>query len=208
MLNRLELERRLPKLKYYVDSPLSIKITHAIKRHPECFNAHVQDTLKKDDDIFLFDGLVFVEDVNDSKRLNQSTEPCVIISASGMAEAGRVKHHIANNIGNARNTILMVGYCEPMSLGGKLKKKPESVSIFGTQYNVRAAIGIIDSMSAHADYDDLSQWLSCQDKREVNKIFRVHGEYDVQEQFKNRLLRKGYMDVIVPDLHEEIGLGI
>lgn len=208
LLNRLELERRLPKLKYYVDSPLSIKITHAIKRHPECFNAHVQDTLKKDDDIFLFDGLVFVEDVNDSKRLNQSTEPCVIISASGMAEAGRVKHHIANNIGNARNTILMVGYCEPMSLGGKLKKKPESVSIFGTQYNVRAAIGIIDSMSAHADYDDLSQWLSCQDKREVNKIFLVHGEYDVQEQFKNRLLRKGYMDVIVPDLHEEIGLGI
>src|SRR5690606_28734626 len=82
LLNRLELERRLPKLKYYVDSPLSIKITHAIKRHPECFNAHVQDTLKKDDDIFLFDGLVFVEDVNDSKRLNQSTEPCVIISAS------------------------------------------------------------------------------------------------------------------------------
>lgn len=208
LLNRLELERRLPKLKYYVDSPLSIKITHAIKRHPECFNAHVQDTLKKDDDIFLFDGLVFVEDVNDSKRLNESTEPCVIISASGMAEAGRVKHHIANNIGNARNTILMVGYCEPMSLGGKLKKKPESVSIFGTQYNVRAAIGIIDSMSAHADYDDLSQWLSCQDKREVNKIFLVHGEYDVQEQFKNRLLRKGYMDVIVPDLHQEIGLGI
>ncbi len=208
LLNRLELERRLPKLKYYVDSPLSIKITHAIKRHPECFNAHVQDTLKKDDDIFLFDGLVFVEDVNDSKRLNESTDPCVIISASGMAEAGRVKHHIANNIGNARNTILMVGYCEPMSLGGKLKKRPESVSIFGTQYNVRAAIGIIDSMSAHADYDDLSQWLSCQDKREVNKIFLVHGEYDVQEQFKNRLLRKGYMDVIVPDLHEEIGLGI
>ena len=208
LLNRLELERRLPKLKYYVDSPLSIKITHAIKRHPECFNAHVQDTLKKDDDIFLFDGLVFVEDVNDSKRLNESTEPCVIISASGMAEAGRVKHHIANNIGNARNTILMVGYCEPMSLGGKLKKRPESVSIFGTQYNVRAAIGIIDSMSAHADYDDLSQWLSCQDKREVSKIFLVHGEYDVQEQFKNRLLRKGYMDVIVPDLHDEIGLGI
>lgn len=208
MLNRLELERRLPKLKYYVDSPLSTKITNTIKRHPECFNAQVQEMLKKDDDIFLFQGLTFIEDVDASKRLNASDEPCVIISASGMAEAGRVKHHIANNIGDARNTILMVGYCEPNSLGGRLKKRPESVGIFGTQYNVRAAIGIIDSMSAHADYEDLSQWLSCQDKQQVNKVFLVHGEYDVQEQFKNRLLRKGFTDVHIPDIHEEVGLGI
>lgn len=208
MLNRLELERRLPKLKYYVDSPLSTKITSVIKRHPECFNAQVQETLKRDEDVFLFEGLSFIENVDESKRLNDSNEPCVIISASGMAEAGRVKHHIANNIGDARNTILMVGYCEPASLGGKLKKRPESVGIFGTQYNVRASIGIIDSMSAHADYEDLSQWLSCQDKQQVVKVFLVHGEYDVQEKFKNRLLRKGFYDVHIPERHEEIGLGI
>jgi len=102
----------------------------------------------------------------------------------------------------------MVGYCEPNTLGGKLKKNPESVSIFGTQYNVRASIGIIDSMSAHADYEDLTQWLACQDARQVQKIFLVHGEYDVQEKFRNRLIRKGYRDVAIPNQHEMIGLGI
>ncbi len=208
MLNMLELERRLPALNYYVDSPLSIKITNAVKVHPECFNEHVQDMLKRDNDVFRFKGLQFIEDVEESKKLNFIKEPCVIISASGMAEAGRVKHHIANNIGDARNTILMVGYCEPNTLGGKLKKNPESVSIFGTQYNVRASIGIIDSMSAHADYEDLTQWLACQDARQVQKIFLVHGEYDVQEKFRNRLIRKGYRDVAIPNQHEMIGLGI
>lgn len=207
MLNRLEMERRLPALPYYVDSPLSTKITNVIKRHPDCFNKHVQETLKADKDIFLFRGLEFIEDVNDSKRLNDSDKPCVIISASGMAEAGRVKHHIANNIGDARNTILMVGYCEPQSLGGKLKKHPDSVSIFGTQFAVRAQIGIIDSMSAHADYEDLTEWLGCQDKELVETVFLVHGEYDVQEKFRNRLLRKGFRDVRIPALHEMIGLG-
>lgn len=208
MLNMLELERRLPNLKYYIDSPLSIKITNAIKRHPECFNKHVQTLLKQDDDVFLFKGLEFIKNVDESKRLNTSGDPCVIISASGMAEAGRVKHHIANNIGDARNTILMVGYCEPNSLGGKLKKNPESVGIFGVQHNVRADIGIIDSMSAHADYEDLSQWLACQHPEDVKKVFLVHGEYDVQEKLKNRLLRKGFHDVAVPYQHQEIGLGV
>lgn len=207
MLNRLELERRLPNLKYYVDSPLSIKITNTVKRHPECFNKHVQQTLAKDDDVFLFKGLEFVENVEASKRLNFTKEPCVIISASGMAEAGRVKHHIANNIGDARNTILMVGYCEPHSLGGRLKKNPDSVGIFGIQHNVRAKIGIIDSMSAHADYEDLSQWLACQHPEDVKKMFLVHGEYDVQEKFRNRLLRKGFQDVVIPSMHQEVGLG-
>ncbi len=199
MLNMLELENRLPKLTYYVDSPLSIKITNAIKHHPECFNSHVQDLMKKDSDVFLFKGLEFIENVEASKRLNSSNEPCVIISASGMA---------ANNIGDANNTILMVGYCEPNSLGGRLKRRPDSVGIFGTQYNVRADIGIIDSMSAHADYEDLSQWLGCQNKGEVRKVFLVHGEYDVQQKFRNRLVRKGFADVEIPALHQEIGLGL
>lgn len=208
MLNMLELENRLPKLTYYVDSPLSIKITNAIKHHPECFNDHVQTLMKKDSDVFMFKGLEFIKDVSASKRLNSSDSPCVIISASGMAEAGRVKHHIANNIGDANNTILMVGYCEPFSLGARLKRSPTSVGIFGTQHNVRAQIGIIDSMSAHADYEDLSQWLSCQDKSSVKKLFLVHGEYEVQVKFRNRLLRKGFDDVEIPALHQEIGLGI
>lgn len=208
LLNRLELERRLPKVKYYVDSPLSSEATAIIKSHPECFNDHVKSLLLKDDDVFQFAGLEFTKNVDDSKRLNVSDEPCVIISASGMAEAGRIKHHLAHNIGNGNNTVLIVGYCEPNSLGAKLARGEKDVTIFGIRYSVKAQVGIINSMSAHADYDDLSQWLSCQDPQQIRKLFLVHGEYDKQIAFRNRLLRKGYHDVIIPNLHEEVGLGI
>ncbi len=111
----------------------------------------------------------------------------VIISASGMAEAGRVKHHISNNIENSRNAILLTGYCEPNSLGGRLKMHPKEVGIFGQTHEVHAEIGEIKSMSAHGDYDDLCQWLACQDPKLVKKLFLVHGDYDVQIDFKNRL---------------------
>lgn len=206
MLNRLELEKRLPPLTYYVDSPLSVKITEAIKRYPSCFNGNVQELLRRDDDVFSFRGLKYIEDVQDSIALNDSKEPCVIISASGMAEAGRVKHHIANNISDGRNRILLTGYCEPMSLGGRLKRKPEEVKIFGIAHPVRASIDEITSLSAHGDYEDMSQWLACQDPGQVKKLFLVHGEYEVQERFKERLLRKGFADVEIPDQHQVFGI--
>lgn len=207
MLNHLELENRLPDLNYYVDSPLSIKITDMVKRYPDYFNGNVQNLLKKDRDVFSFKGLKYIEAVEESIALNDTEEPCVIISASGMAEAGRVKHHIAHSIGDAKNTIMFTGYCEPQSLGGRLKRKPQNVSIFGTSYVVRAEIDEISSLSAHGDYDDLCQWLACQIPREVKKLFLVHGEYDVQVKFRDRLLRKGFADVDIPALHQETGLG-
>lgn len=206
-LNRLELEKRLPKLPYYVDSPLSIKATNIIKEHPECFNAAVQKMLKRDEDVFDFKGLEFIETAQESMALNENSSPCVIISASGMAEAGRVKHHILHGVENPKNTILIVGYCEPQSLGARLASGSPEVSIFGKKFMVKADVGVIKSMSAHGDYDDMCQWLSCQDKKEVEKVFLVHGEYDVQLEFKSRLLRKGFKDVIIPAQHQEIGLG-
>lgn len=206
-LNRLELENRLPDLDYFVDSPLSYKATRIIKSHPECFNNDVQRLLRQDEDVFQFKGLNFTESVEESIALNDRREPCVIISASGMAEAGRVKHHIAHNIGDPKSTILIVGYCEPESLGGRLSAGATHVSIFGTHYSVNARVGVIKSMSAHGDYDDMSQWLACQDPREVRKLFLVHGEYDVQQHFKARLIRKGFTDVEIPHIHQVIGLG-
>jgi metallo-beta-lactamase family protein len=206
MLNRLELERRLPPLNYYVDSPLSVKITETVKRYPACFNSSVQHLLRKDDDVFSFKGLKYIEDVQDSIALNDINEPCVIISASGMAEAGRVKHHIANNISDGRNKILLTGYCEPMSLGGRLKHKPGIVKIFGKEFVVKAEIDEITSLSAHGDYEDMSQWLSCQDPQQVKKVFLVHGEYEVQQNFKERLLRKGFYEVEIPAQHEVFGI--
>lgn len=204
--NQLELEGRLPKLDYFLDSPLSIRVTDLVKKYPGYFNKGIQKILESDTDPFHFTGLRYIESVEESKLLNYRSEPCVIISASGMAEAGRVKHHISNNIENTRNSILMTGYCEPNSLGGRLMAGAKEVSIFGIQHEVHAEVGAIRSMSAHGDYEDLSQWLAGQDIKTVKKIFLVHGEYEVQLAFKNRLLKKGFFDVEIPARHYEIGL--
>ena len=124
-----------------------------------------------------------------------------------MAEAGRVKHHIANNIDNHNNTILIVGYCEPHSLGGLLRNGAKHVTIYGEHHDVVAEVGTILSLSAHGDYNDLSQWLSCQDVKQVRKLFLVHGEYEVQQAFREKLLKKGFADIEIPALHQTIGLG-
>ncbi|MBC7627296.1 MBL fold metallo-hydrolase [Ferruginibacter sp.] len=205
-LNQLELENRLPPLDYFVDSPLSMKATSIIKNYPQYFNDRIRKVIENDDDPFGFKGLKFIESVEESKNLNYYKGPCVIISASGMADAGRIKHHISNNIENSRNTILLTGYCEPGSLGGRLMKHSKEVSIFGQPHEVNAEIGEMRSMSAHGDYEDLCQFLACQDTAQVKKLFLVHGEYDVQLDFRQRLIRKGFADVNIPELHSEVQL--
>lgn len=206
-LNQLELERRLPELEYFVDSPLSAEATQIVKNYPQYFNKTIQKILLSDSDPFGFKGLKFIKTVDESKMLNFRNGPFVIISASGMADAGRVKHHISNNIESSRNTILFSGYCEPRSLGGKLIARRKEVNIFGVLHEVHAEIASIRSMSAHGDYEDLSQFLACQDPGQVKRLFLVHGEYEVQQAFRERLMRKGFNDVEIPELHAEIGLG-
>lgn len=206
-LNQLELERRLPDIEYFVDSPLSVDATRIVKNFPQYFNKTIQRILQNDSDPFGFKGLKFIKTVDESKMLNFKNGPLVIISASGMADAGRVKHHISNNIESSRNTILFTGYCEPRSLGGKLLDGRKEVKIFGVVHEVNAEIGSIRSMSAHGDYEDLCQYLACQDPRQVEKLFLVHGEYDVMTAFRQRLMKKGFDDVEIPELHAEIGLG-
>ncbi len=205
-LNQLELENQLPAVDYYVDSPLSIEATEVIKSYPQYFNKKIQKLMATDSDPFSFKGLKYIKTVEQSKMLNYQNGPMVIISASGMADAGRVKHHISNNIESSRNSIVFTGYCEPNSLGGRLMTGMQEVSIFGIEHQVHAEVGSIRSMSAHGDFEDLSQWLSSQDPRLVNKLFLVHGEPDVQQEFKRKLIRKGFMDVIIPERHFEIGL--
>ncbi|MBK7762723.1 MAG: MBL fold metallo-hydrolase [Bacteroidetes bacterium] len=205
-LNKLETQGRLPNLNYYVDSPLSTKTTLIVKKHSHLFNNHVVELMKLDKDPFEFKGLTFVADAEDSKALNLRKEPMVIISASGMAEAGRVKHHIANNIENPRNTILMVGFCEFHSLGAKLQRGEKRVRIFGEEFDVKAAIGSIRSMSAHGDYDDLCQFLACQNPSLVKQLFLVHGEYEVQQKFQHKLLKKHFKEVTVPNMHQTVTL--
>lgn len=205
-LNQLELEGHLPAVEYYVDSPLSIEATEVVKSYPQYFNRNIQKILATDSDPFMFKGLKYIKTVEQSKLLNYRDNPMVIISASGMADAGRVKHHISNTIENSRNSIVLTGYCEPTSLGGRLMAGAQEVSIFGVHHQVHAEIGSIRSMSAHGDYEDLSQWLACQDPRQVKQLFLVHGEYEVQQAFRDRLLRKDFLDVQIPERHYEIGL--
>jgi metallo-beta-lactamase family protein len=205
-LNQLELEGRLPKLDYFLDSPLSMEITEVVKDFTPYFNKRIQKVLQTDADPFAFNGLRYIKSVEESKLLNYRNEPCVILSSSGMAEAGRVKHHISNTIENSRNAVLLTGYSEPRSLGGRLQRGEKEVTIFGVTHEVHAEVGAIKSMSAHGDYEDLSQWLACQDPAAVEKLFLVHGEYEVQRGLQQRLLRKGFPDVQVPAQHQSFSL--
>ena len=205
-LNQLDIERRLPPVPYFVDSPLSVNATEIVKRYPQNFNKVLRRVLESDNDPFSFTGMKYIKTVDESKLLNFRDGPFVIISASGMAEAGRVKHHISNNIENSRNTILMTGYCEPRSLGGKLMAGAKEVNIYGVRHEVNAEVGAIRSMSAHGDYEDLSQFLAGQDPKQVRGLFLVHGEYDVQQAFKSRLMHKGFEEVEIPERHAEVVL--
>jgi metallo-beta-lactamase family protein len=202
----MELKGILPNVPYYVDSPLSEKATQVLKEHPEVYNDQVRKILEVDKDPFGFKGLRFIESTEDSIALNNDPTPSVIISASGMAEAGRVKHHIKNNIENPNSTILIVGYCEPHSLGGRLMNGEKEVHIFGEEYEVKAEVRSIKSMSAHGDYEDLLHFLECQDPNKVKKLFLVHGEYDVQQHFAQTLKSHGYQNIEIPYQHQKIEL--
>lgn len=203
-LDRLESEGRLPRIDVFVDSPLSVNATEIMRLHPECFGDDLLEYMESDDDPFGFGKLHYIRHVSKSKALNTRKEPCIIISASGMMEAGRVKHHIANNIEDPRTTILAVGYCAPRTLGARLLSGIEEVSIFGEIHPIRAEIMKLDSYSAHGDYKEMLKYLECQDKEKTREVFLVHGEEKVQEKYKNFLVEHGFTKVSIPEKGEYI----
>lgn len=201
-LNNLSLSGKLPPIKIYVDSPLSYSATNIVRKHIECLNEHVRETAKTDPDPFGFEQLIYITDKKDSQALNEHDEPCVIISASGMAEAGRIRHHIRHSIAHAKNTILLVGYAEPHSLGGQLRAGRTEVKIFGELFPVRAKVKIIESYSAHGDYNDMLKYLSCQDASQIKHVFLVHGEYEPQKEWKKKLHEAGYRNIDIPEKND------
>jgi metallo-beta-lactamase family protein len=205
-LNQLSLEKRLPDIPYFIDSPLSLRATQTIKKYTDQFNERLQQVLKIDDDPFEFPGLKYIESVEDSRKLVDFQQPCVIISASGTADAGRVRHHINSCIAKKNCAILLVGYCGPNSLGGQLLDGTREVEIFGDPCEVHAEIGQIQGMSAHGDTDDLCRFIGNQDPETVRNIFLVHGELPVQKAFSERLKLKGYRSIEIPDQHQEFDL--
>jgi metallo-beta-lactamase family protein len=198
ILDGLTNRKLLPPVKVYVDSPLSTKATKIVRSHPESFNEALREYIKSDPDPFGFPQLRYVEDHDESRRLNELSEPCVIISASGMADAGRIKHHLRHTISDARNTVLISGYCSPHTLGARLLSGDRQVRIFGDLFEVNAEVRSLLSLSAHADYSEMLRYLSCQRASSVKKIFLVHGEEHSKESFAARLREAGFPDVVIP----------
>lgn len=205
-LNNFFNDGRLPKVQIYVDSPLAINATDIFRMHPECFNQQVLDVIDQDEDAFGFNSLHYVKTSQESKKLNFIKKPCVIISASGMMEAGRIKHHLANNISNPKNTILAVGYCAPRTLGARILSGEPEVSIFGTKYAVNATIERIEAFSGHGDYNEMLGYLQCQNKSQIKKTFLVHGDYDAQLFYKERMIEAGFGDIEIPESGNEFVL--
>lgn len=205
-LDQLSSEGKLPKLPVYIDSPMAVLATKVMSAHEDDFNPEILAYIKKDGDAFDFPNLHYVTDVNESKAINDKDEPCVIISASGMAEAGRIKHHIKNNIEKASTTILLVGYATPSSLAGALKRGDTEVTIFGERYPVVASVAVMDSFSAHGDYKEMLQFLSCQKPEKVKNVFLVHGDLDRQTVWKQHLQDAGFRNVQIPEMKEKVNL--
>jgi metallo-beta-lactamase family protein len=197
-LNNFFNQGKLPRIDIYVDSPLAVNATTIFRLNTEWFNADFQELLKTDPDPFGFNSLFYITRQEDSKKLNDHKKPCVIISASGMAEAGRIKHHLANNISNPVNTVLFVGYCAPSTLGARILRGDKEVSIHGTVHPVNAEIRKIESFSGHADYNEMIDFLECQKKNEVEKTFLVHGEYETQVNYSARLQKAGFSNIEIP----------
>ena len=194
----------------FIDSPLSIKATDIFKLHPECYDSEFASMIISGTKTFELPNLRYTQSVEESKAINFMNEPCIIISASGMAESGRVLHHLKNNIEDPKSTILIVGYMAEHTLGRRLIESRESenaiIRIFGDEYYVHSKVVVLNSFSAHADRDELLGYFDNFDRKQLQKIFLVHGELDQQEAFKDGLRSMNFKDIEIPVKGYEVDL--
>ena len=187
VLNELLHADAIPELPIFVDSPLAVNATEIFRLHPECFNDEVYNVLFEKRNPFGFESLTLIRSVSKSKELNASKEASIIISASGMCEAGRILHHLKNNISKPDTTVLFVGYCAEHTLGSKIRNGWDKVKIFGEEHSVRAHVEGLDSFSGHADHSELLDYFTNMggDKK---KVWLVHGEPSRSEKLQEALL--------------------
>jgi len=209
-ISKLTAAGKLPHFPVYVDSPLSVNATEVFKLHPECFDEETYKLLASGVNVFGFENIKYIKNVEESKKLNNIKGTAMIISASGMCEAGRILHHLLNNIGDKKNTIMIIGYMAEHTLGRELIKasdKPEyKVKIFGEEHVVKAKVKILNAFSAHADSGEILDYMKQFDKDKLMKIFLVHGEDPQQENLKTILNSNGFKDIIIPDRGNEYEL--
>ncbi len=203
-LHQLTHEGRIPTVPIFVDSPLSVNATEVFRLHPECFNQDIYRFLRTRDNPFGMENLTYIREVAHSIKLNSLKDPAIIISASGMAEAGRIRHHLKNNLGDPRNLILFIGFCAEHTLGAQLVAGRETVNIFGEPCAVKARVASINAFSGHADKNELLRYVD-KISGNIKKIAVVHGE-ETQAMAFGRTLRamKPKAEVIVPDYKQVI----
>ena len=207
-LHRMTEARKIPELPIFVDSPLSVNVTEIFRLHPECYDEEVNEflTMARRRDPFGFHRLTYVRSTERSKELNFLREPAIIISASGMCEAGRILHHLKNNVEDPRNTVLIVGWQAPHTLGRRLVEGQSTVKIFGEEYSLKARVETINGFSAHADRNELLDYARQLGAKRLKSAFVVHGEEASSQALAYGLNSLGVEKAIVPQPGEEFEL--
>jgi len=193
--------KQLANIPVYIDSPLAINATKVFEKNPDCYNDEALQYLLKGDNPLAFKNLHFVETADESRALNEDTTPKIIISASGMCEVGRIKHHLKWNLWRPESTVLFVGYQAEGTLGRRIRNGEKIVKIFGEEIGVNAEIRTLDAFSGHADQEGLIKWIENM-KKKPKKIFLVHGEYTGQLKLKSELEEKLNIDCVIPEIQD------
>ncbi|MSU58493.1 MAG: MBL fold metallo-hydrolase [Pedosphaera sp.] len=204
VLHQLTLAGRLPRVKAFVDSPLSVNATEIYRLHTECFNDEISKFLREKENPFGMENLTYIREVTHSMKLNELKEPAIIISASGMAEAGRIRHHLKNNLGDPKNLVLFIGYCAEHTLGAQIRAGANPVNIFGEPQPVRAKVAAIDAWSGHADKNELRRYVEAM-TGDIKKINVIHGEEESALAFAETLRKlKPKAEVVVPEYKQVV----
>lgn len=205
-LKHLRKTNALPPIPVFIDSPLTVQITEIFKLHPECFDEEARALLRGSDSPFSFDGLRYVEDVEESKMISARPDPAVIIAASGMCEAGRVLHHLRTAVEGPENSVLIVGFQAQHTLGRRLVERRDRVRIFGVERDRRCEVAVLNGFSAHADQADLLRYAEdCRARSPLPRIALVHGEGRSQVVLQQKLQERGFI-VDVPRVGDVIEL--
>ncbi|MFQ5430453.1 MAG: MBL fold metallo-hydrolase RNA specificity domain-containing protein [Phycisphaerae bacterium] len=197
-LHQLQAEGRIPCIPTYVDSPLAVNATEVFRLHPELFDRDARRFQRKTGDILGSSCCTYIRDVEESKRINRRRRPCIIISASGMCEAGRILHHLKNNIGKEKNTVIIVGFQAAHTLGRRIVERQKEVRIFGRTYKLKARVVVLNGFSAHADRDELHRLLDPIAAR-CRRAFLVHGEEDQMEALRRSMRGRGFRKIEMPE---------
>ncbi len=205
-LDQLWNEDRIPPIPVFVDSPLAVNVTGVFQTHPECYDRDLLDYLMTDPDPFGFERLEYVRDVQRSKALNGMRVPMVIISASGMAEHGRILHHLRNNVEDPKSTVMIVGYQAEHTLGKRIVERQETVKIFGQPHRLQAEVAVMNYFSAHADEPGLVGFVGQMDQERLQTVFLVHGDLERQQKLESALREAGVGEVAIPARGESVVL--